>query len=125
VKLIALEAAVTCGDVWGDVATCDLAPVICTSVVQCVAACCESRGYEIFVILTPLWLGLFPSVRGTEIITRKEVYVSKIKNGAPIRSVDQELLPVYDCLTANLITGPLDPFRSHMNPVLSRHLGPF
>jgi len=38
-KLIAIDAAVTRGDVWGDVVTSDLAPVICRSVVQCVAAC--------------------------------------------------------------------------------------
>jgi len=57
VKLIALDTAVTCGDVWGDVVTCDLALVICRSAVQCVAACCESRGYELFVSFIPVRLG--------------------------------------------------------------------
>ena len=35
-KLIALDAAVTCDDVWGDVVTYDLAPAICRSAVECV-----------------------------------------------------------------------------------------
>jgi hypothetical protein len=124
VKLIALVTAVTCGDVWGDVVTCDLAPAICRSAVQCVAASCESRGYELFVIFIPVRLGLFLIACDMEIITREEGCVLKTKNGTPSRSAGQEFLPVYDCLTAKLITGPLDPVRSHMNPVLSLHPGP-
>jgi hypothetical protein len=48
--------------------------------VQCVAACCESRGYELFVIFIPVRLGLFVSVCDVEIIIiiREEVYVSKM-----------------------------------------------
>ena len=71
------------------------------------------------VILIPVRLELFLSVCDVEIITREDVYISKIKNGAPSRSGGREFLPVDDCLTTKHITGPLDPVRSHMDPVLS------
>jgi hypothetical protein len=124
VKLIALDAEVTCDDVWGDAVTCDLAPVICRSAVECTAASCESRDHELFVILTPVRLGLFLSACDMEIIASGEVCVSKIKNGTPpppplVDQLVKNFIPVYDFMTAKLVTGPLDPVRSHINPVLS------
>jgi len=54
-----------------------------------------------------------------ESVTRGEVNVLKIKNGTPSRSAGLEFLPLYYCLTAELVTGPLDHVRSHMYPILS------
>jgi hypothetical protein len=65
--------------------------------VQCVAACCESRGYELLVIFIPVRLGLFLSASGMETITRGEFYILKIKNG---RLVDQLVKNFFPFTTA-------------------------